>query len=102
MSFTAIVSWALFGLILLEAASKIRACRAGRLKGGPARAASSALGLVVMSLFFGWVIRWNEVVPVPLWWVSSALVAVAVGLLAHRAIEVAQPGARPVPAGRDR
>ncbi|MDO5696877.1 MAG: hypothetical protein Q4G51_02775 [Dermatophilus congolensis] len=84
-----IVSWILLALILVEAAVTIRSHLTGRSKKTPRRAILSAVGLVVTALFFAYVIRWNEVVPVALWWLASALVAVAVG------VAVARPGVAP-------
>lgn len=86
MDFATIVSWVLFALILWEAGAKIRAYRAGRFKGGVSRSALSVAGLVASGLIFTLVINWNETVPVPLWWLASALVAVTAGMVAHRAV----------------
>lgn len=98
MNFAVIARWTMLVVILWEAGSKIRAYRAGRFKGGMARSTLSVVGLVAVALFFALVIRWNEIVPVPLWWVASALVAVTVGLLAHRAVQATEPGGPPVTA----
>lgn len=85
MNLTLIVSWTLLALIVVESVVTIRSHLTGRSKKTRRRAILSAVGLVVTALFFAFVIRWNEVVPVALWWLASALVAVAAGVAVARA-----------------
>lgn len=84
MDLTLILSWTLIAVLVGEAGTTTRSHLTGHSKKTPRRAILSAVGLVVTALFFAFVIRWNEVVPVALWWLVSGLVAVAVGVVVAR------------------